>query len=67
MTVTIWPHGWSFQTFLLGLAVFLLAAIAGGWTGVHFYTQGWDDAKALYAPHAQPHQAGRQHQERQAP
>jgi hypothetical protein len=64
MSITIWPHGWNFQTFLLGVAVFMVAAIAGGWTGIHFYMQGWDDAKAVYGPHAHPHpdQAGNQHQ-----
>jgi hypothetical protein len=46
VSITIWPHGWNFQTFLLGVAVFMVAAIAGGWTGVHVYMQGWDDANA---------------------
>jgi hypothetical protein len=55
MTVTIWPHGWNFQTFLLGVAVFTVAALAGGGVGVSMYTWGFNDAKAVYAPHHAPH------------
>ncbi len=55
MTVTIWPHGWSFQTFLLGLAVFTLAAICGCLVGAYEYQTGYEDAKAVYGPHAHPH------------
>ncbi len=54
MTVTIWPHGWSFQTFLLVLAVLGFAAIAGGWVGTAMYSWGFNDAKAVYAPHHTP-------------
>jgi hypothetical protein len=55
MTVTIWPHGWNFHAFLLVLAVFLVGAIVGCWTGIYMYTWGFNDAKAVYAPHAPHH------------
>jgi hypothetical protein len=65
MTLTIWPHGWSFQTFLLGLAVFIVGAIVGCWTGVHMYNTGWDDgygyAKYLYSTPEHPQHAETHH------
>jgi hypothetical protein len=62
MTVTIWPHGWSFHAFLLVLAVFLTGAVVGCWTGIYMYQTGWDDAKHVYGPHAHPNTAANQHQ-----
>ncbi|MDP9224132.1 MAG: hypothetical protein M3P18_09805 [Actinomycetota bacterium] len=52
--MTIWPHGWSFGTFLAVLAVLSFAAIAGGAVGTYEYMHGWNDAQAVHAPHHTP-------------